>query len=126
MSSFTELDTLEEKLVDYFDKVLANVSDPTKALPSFEDYVLDLSYDVLLTEAQAGAQRAASYSTGALVDTVHLIAAIIREFNMRTKTKAQYFLDAEDDNARVIDFIEFLHAKYKNYLRGAAPEQAKE
>lgn len=126
MSSFDELDTLEEKLVDYFDKVAANLASPAVALPSFEDYITDLSYDVLLTEAQAGAVRAANFSTGALVDTVHLIAAIQREFNMRSKGRIQYYADGEDDTSRTVNFIETLHAKYRNYLRGAAPEQAKE
>lgn len=126
MSSFSELATLETQLTTYFTALSANFANPALAMPSFEDYIGALGYNVLLTEAQAGAQRAASYSTGALVDTVHMIAAIQREFNMRVKTKAQYFLNANEDTNKVVDFVEFMSAKYSNYMRGTTPEQSKE
>jgi len=126
MSSFNELDVFDTQLTNYFTALATNFGNPASTLPSFEDYSTTLSYDVLLTEAQAGAIRAASYSTGALVDSVHMIAAIQREFNMRTKTKAQYFLDAQDDMNRVVDFIGFMRHKYSNYMRGTTPEQSKE
>lgn len=126
MSSFTELATFETQLTAYFNLLGANLLTPSSPLPSFEDYSAALTYDVLLTEAQAGADRAASRSTGALVDSVHMIAAIQREFNMRTKTKVQYFLDAGEDVSNVVDFVDFIQAKYRGYMKGTTPEQSRE
>lgn len=126
MSSFDELNTLEEQLSDYFDKLSANMANPSNPLPSFEDYIASLTYDTLLTEAQSGAILGSNYSTGASVDLCHLIAAIQREFRMRSRSKFLYFADAEDDSNRVIEYIDTLHGKYTNYLRGTAPEQGKE
>lgn len=126
MSSIDELRTLKDKLQDYFDKLSLNLSNTSNPLPSFEDYIAFLTYDALLTDAISGSDRAASYSNGALTDTAHMVAAISREFAMRTKSKASYFTDGEDDSSRVSTFMDTMFGRYYNYIRGTSPEQSRE
>jgi hypothetical protein len=123
MSSFTELKTITQTLRDYFDEVTKNLVSVGNALPSFEDFEAPLAYDMILTEAQQSSDRAASYSVGALVDSVYFTAAVLREFGMRTKTKAQYYQDADIDSGLTVDYIDGLYGRYLNYYRGTSPEQ---
>lgn len=125
-SSTDELTTITDQLSDYFSKLSLNYANPANPLPSFEDYAEFIVYDSILTDALSGVDRAASYSNGALIDTAHLASAIIREFNMRTKGKVAYFADAEDDAAKVTDYMNVVYGKYLNYYRGTSPEQGKE
>jgi len=126
MTAAEELKAIRDTLSDYFDALSENLSDPTEELPSFEDYVVDLVYDSILTAATEGADRAASYTTGSLVDTSHVVFAILREFSMRQKTKADYIEQAADEAETIVDVLEIMYAKYINYYRGTSPEQARE
>lgn len=123
MSSATQLRAITLKLRDYFNKVSLNLTSTGNALPSFEDYVADLIYDNIQTDAVQGSLRAASFSNGALADTVHLTAAIIREFGMRAKTRAMYYDDAESESGTMADYFDLLYGQYLNYYRGTSPEQ---
>ncbi len=125
MSSFTELDAFTDNLTEYLDLLSENYNDPTQTLPMFEDYIGNLNFDVLITEAQLGANGTANYTTGALVDTVHFIAAVLREFNLRSKSKGQYFVDGQDDIDRTADFLDYMNGLYTNFFKGKSPIQAK-
>lgn len=125
MSSVDQLEVITDKLIEYFDKVSLNLDSIANALPSFEDYIAFIVYDQILTDAVQGSDRAAAFSTGALVDTVHLATAIEREFDMRGKTKAEYFEDGIEDASNTADYARFLFGKYLNYYRGTSPEQAR-
>lgn len=107
----------------YFNAVSLNLTSTANALPSFEDSVDSLLYDEILNEAILGANRAASYSTGALTDTVHQIIAINREFDMRTQTKASYITAAINDSGTDAVNYQDLYGRYFNYFRGTSPEQ---
>ena len=126
MSSVDELHIITTKLAEYFTNISLNLDSTANSLPSFEDYIDFIIYDSILTDAQQGSDRAASFSTGALVDTVHLAAGLEREFEIRTKSKGDYFLEGEEDTDNAAIYIAELYGKYLNYYRGTSPEQAKE
>lgn len=126
MSSVTELDTLAGNLEDYFDLLQTNLETPSQPLPSFEDYIGNLIYDDLLTDAQAGSVRGPSFSIGAAVDAAHLVAAIQREFAMRSKSKIAYFADGQDDVGKLLDYIDYMHGSYTGYMNGITPQQRQE
>jgi hypothetical protein len=123
MTSVEELKQISDKLTDYFDKLGLNFENTSNALPSFEDYVASLVYNEILTKALEGADRVASYSIGSLVDTAHLVAAISREFDMRSSTKANYFSVSVDDMDNLTGYLNGLYGRYLNYYRGTSPEQ---
>lgn len=126
MPAATELKAIRDSLSDYFTKLSDNLTSTANPLPSFEDYIASLVFDATLTDATQGAIRAASYSTGALVDAVHLFTAIQREFAMREQTKSDYFIAAIDDTDKVVGYFDDLYGKYLNYYRGTSPEQTRE
>ena len=126
MSSPDELQTITDALTEYFGLVAANIATPTAPLPFFEDYTDSIVYDDLLTDAFTGVSRGANYAIGAIVDTVHLAFAIEREFGMRTKLRAQYFADAQEDLDKLADYLNFMQGSYTNYIRGTSVEQYKE
>lgn len=123
MASADQLRVITSTLHNYFNELSLNLLSTGNLLPSFEDFVAALAYDVIQTDAVQGSLRSASYSTGALSDSVHLVAAVIREFGMRSKLKAQYFEDAEFDADTIVGYIDALFGQYLNYYRGTSPEQ---
>lgn len=123
MSAATQLKTFATTLAAYFKAISLNLTSTANALPSFEDSVNLLLYDEVFNAAILGANRAASYSTGALTDTVHQIIAINREFDMRTQTKAAYMAAAINDSGTDAVNYQDLYGRYFNYFRGTSPEQ---
>lgn len=126
MTPLQELDNTQTQLHTYFNALELNFTSTANPLPSFEDYNQLLDNSTTITAAQDGASRGASFAIGALVDHAHLVAAIQREFNMRAKSRALYFVDGQDDINKVLDYISFMHGSYTNYIRGKAPEQGRE
>jgi hypothetical protein len=126
MSVATQLKNITDKLQGYFSALSLNLTSTANALPSFEDYVSLLDYDEIYTQAVDGAERAANYATGALSDTVHQVIAINREFDIRSKTKSQYFSDGIVDSATDAANYQDMYGRYTNYYRGTAPEQMRD
>jgi hypothetical protein len=124
MTVSAQLKNIAVTLANYFDALSVNLATPASSMPSFEDYVSLLDYSDIYVEALSGIDRAASYSTGALTDTVHQVIAINREFDMRAKTPAQYFADASVDAATDAQNYQDMYGRYFNYFRGTSPEQA--
>lgn len=124
MSSSSELKTLTNQLVTYFSLINAYLSNPSNVLPSFEDYNELLVFDEILTDAQQGLDRTASYSTGAIADTAHKVMAIRREFEMRAKPKILYYEDAEAEALNRSVSYQDMYGRYLNYFRGTSPDQA--
>lgn len=123
MSSITELRNITQQLSDYFSKLSLNLVNTANALPSFEDYSDLLVYDALYADAVFGTTRAASFTVGALADTVHQVIAVNREFAMRAKGKAFYFVDAQTDSGNDASAYDDMYGRYLNYMRGTSPEQ---
>jgi hypothetical protein len=125
MSSATQLQDISTQLTEYYTQVQTFLSTPASAVPSFEDYVELLKYEDILTEAVAGRNLSASFATGALMDIVHFVLAIKREFAMRASTKSDYYGDSELDLQATLTGLQAWYGKYYNYLRATSPLQAK-
>lgn len=122
MSAASQLKNIATVMAAYYNALSADLTSPG-ATPSFEDSVALLLYDEIYTEALLGSNRAASYSTGALTDTVHQVIAINREFDMRSQTKASYISAGVSDSGTDAANYQDLYGRYVNYFRGTAPEQ---
>lgn len=123
MASHDELQTLCTSLSDYFDAVAAFVTLASNTCPSFEDFADTLIVDSILTEAVQNEKGSANYSSGAKVDIVHLIAAITREYAIRSRMKANYYADAPEEIGLSAESYRVMYGKYLNYFRGTSPEQ---
>lgn len=121
-TTYEQLKSITTNLNGYFAAVALFIANPASAVPSFEDYS-DMSFDAILTDAIQAFDTAPSYALGATVDLCHIAMAINREFGMRAKTKAAYFLDAQVDANTSADLFIDLYARYLNYFRGTSQEE---
>jgi hypothetical protein len=124
MASVDQLADIRDQLSDYYSQVSAFLSNASNTVPSFEDYVNLLKYEDILTDALGNKNSSASFTTGALMDTVHFVLAIKREFAMRASTKSTYYVNSTQDIDNNILQLESWYGEYFNYMRGTSPLQA--
>lgn len=122
-SAFDQLKTIMDALTGYFDNLATFASDDTQAPPMLEDVFVDMDYSEILKDAIRGENIAANFATGSLVDTVQIVISINREFSLRSKSKAQYYVDAESEYDTDSGYYSHLYPTYYNMFRGKAPEQ---
>lgn len=123
MAASDQLKSITDALRDYFEGISEFVSGDSDTVPMFVDVVPSLVYDEILTDGLRGEKLAANFTTGALVDTVQFVIGIKREFSLRSKSKAQFYVDAEVEYQTDSDYYEHLYPTYYNMYRGKAPEQ---
>ncbi len=121
----THIDQLKSyslSMRDYYKALSAHFSDSTN-LPMFEDIVSTFDYSEIIKRAWENQKMSANFLTGSLVDTVHDIMAVQREFAIRVKTRASYFLDAPSDYISDADSYEAYYAINNNMFKGTSPDQ---
>lgn len=124
-TAIDQLKTITDGMNLYFTQLAAFFTSAGNPVPSFEDFTSTLVYDIIYTDAVNGTDKAPSFVGGALTDLVHQTMAIKREFDMRTKTKSDYYADAITETGITADYYTALYGLYRNYIRGGAPEQGK-
>jgi len=124
-TAIDQLKMITDGMNSYFTQLAAFFTSAGNPVPSFEDFYSLLVYDVVYTDAVNGADKAPSFVGGALADLVHQTMAIKREFDMRAKIKSDYYADAIAETGTTADYYTALYGLYRNYIRGAAPEQGK-
>jgi hypothetical protein len=67
---------------------------------------------------------AASYENGAAIENVHQMVAIIREFDMASKRKVDYYVDAGAEANRESDYYANMKVFWSSMLRGNYVEGA--
>jgi hypothetical protein len=86
--------------------------------PDFSDLAGTLDYSVLHTSAVSDQSNNANYPAAAAVENTHHIAAVLREFGMRTKTKANYYTDGQSDSLNESNYYTAMTSYYGNMLQG--------
>lgn len=120
-SSGAALQSFTVAMTTYFEAIAAYIDDPvTNLLPSFETTVNGFDYSVILAEALQGQNDNCSWRTGALVETVHLIVAIQREFTIRQKSKFEYYTDSQADSTLDASYYNALFPKLFSFYRGTS------
>lgn len=122
-SSFDQLKIITQAITGYFNDVAAYINGDSATLPMFEDVVPSFVYDEILRDALRGEKLSANFTTGALVDTVQMVIGINREFNLRAKTKTEFYLDSFDEYITDANYYAHLYPTYYNMFRGKSPEQ---
>ncbi len=119
-----QVDNLNSKLADYFSKMQKYVADPNggQPLPDFATFVESFDFSELHRMTISRASDAASYENGAAIENTHHMIAVAREFNLRTKTKASYYSDAQADFTTESDYYATMKVFWGNMLRGVYEE----
>lgn len=124
-TAIDQLKTITNGMNLYFTQLAAFFTTPSNPVPSFEDFVDLLVYDVVLTEALNSQDRSPSYIEGALTDLAQQAMAIHREFNIRSKTKGDYYGDAIHETTISAEYYTAMYGLYYNYFRRTTPEQSR-
>jgi hypothetical protein len=98
-SAVGQAETANDTLAGFFSDLNKFVRDLTGATlpPEFSDLVDSLDYSELLRMTTSRVSDAASFENGAAIENVHLMVAIVREYNLRSKSKLDYYNDAQSD-----------------------------
>jgi hypothetical protein len=86
--------------------------------PEFSDSVGGLDYSELHRIAAQGATMSPNYPNAASVENVHHIAAVMREYGIRTKSKNQYYSDGQSDTQNESTFYSSMKTFYSGMLQG--------
>jgi hypothetical protein len=86
--------------------------------PSVSDIATKFDTSQLNTYANAMKNMPANFMTGSAVETVHLAAAVMREYGMRVKGKADYYLDNASHTAQESDYYDSLKSMHTGALNG--------
>jgi hypothetical protein len=108
---------------DFFAAIGAALPDGG-AFPEFSESLANLDYSELLRTARMGQTGSANYPGAAAVENVHHIAAVMREYGLRSKGKSQYYDDGEADCENETEFYTAMSTFYTNMLQGVYTEGA--
>lgn len=119
----SQLNTFAQGMKGYYSSLSLNLTLSSNALPMFEDVVGAFDYSEILRHALDNQRSSANFISGALVDTVHDIMAVQREFTIRTKGRSAYFSDAISDTTLDANYYDAFYVKNLNLFKGTSPEQ---
>ena len=114
--------TINTNLAQYFDSMqkFSSSSDGSAPLPDFnKDVIEGIDYSELLRMTTTCASDAASYTNGAAIENVNHMVALNREFGLRSKTKLQYYADAQSDYLNESNFYAAMSTFWTNMMIGA-------
>lgn len=92
------------------------------ATPEFSDFTGQLDYSELLRLSKTDELNSASYPGAAAVENIHQMAAVLREYGLRTKGKNQYYQDGISDAQNESDFYNNQKTHYAGMLQGLYTE----
>ena len=98
-SAVGQAESSNDKLAKFFSDLNKFVKDLTGTVlpPEFDDVATALDFSELHRMSTSRVADSASFENGAAIENIHLMVAINREFNLRSKTKLDYYSDAEND-----------------------------
>jgi hypothetical protein len=86
--------------------------------PDFSDVIDVLDYSELHRMTYIRATDSASYENGAAIENVHQMAALIREYDISSKRKSDYYTDASAEANRESDYYANMKTFWVSMLGG--------
>lgn len=120
----SQLETFTSGMKTYYKNLSLNLTTSSSAVPMFEDVIGTFDYSEILRHALDGQKASANFMTGAMVDTIHDIMAVQREFSIRSKTRAAYFTDAVSDAELDYNYYDAYYVNNLNLFKGTSPDQS--
>jgi hypothetical protein len=115
-----QIQTLNNTLSAYFQAMAAFANDTTGStqLPDFSTVADGLDHSELLRMTNSRTSDSASFQNGAAIENLSHSVAIIREYNMRTKSKVEFYQDAGTDFASDSGYYATKSSYYSSMLNG--------
>ncbi len=119
-----QAETANNKLAEYFSELNKFAADTAGLLvpPDFNDYLEFLDYSELHRMTTTRIADTASYENGAAIENIHMMVAILREFNLRQKGKIDYYTDSETDYMQESNYYSTMKVFWVNMLSGLYEE----
>lgn len=117
MASSDQFQTFTDGMKGYFNDLNGHLSSGGD-MPMFMDVVKDFDYSDILNDSISVSKKSVTPIAGAMVDSVHNISAVIREYGIRTKTRYDYFTDAIADTEAEANYYDSLSATVGTLLTG--------
>lgn len=121
-----QAEAANEGLASFFNDLSKYLADTTGLIlpPKFQTVVDGLDYSELHRMTYARTNDAASYENGAAIENVHQMVSLIREFDMASKRKTDYYVDGASEANRESDFyanmkVFWVSMLRSNYVEGA-------
>lgn len=118
-----QLTTFTQGMKGYYSALSLNFTSATNPLPMFEDVVSTFDYSEILRHAQSYQKGSANFMAGAMVDTIHDIMSVQREFGIRNKGRSAYFSDSISDSASDSSYYDMSYVTNLNLFKGTSPDQ---
>jgi len=119
----TELKDTATKISDYFGAISNYIGTGTGTPPGIEEVLPTISTDVTQEISQSIKLGSNSYSSGIISTALYENQAFIREANMVTSLKFQFYEAEAADLALQANNLQAEVAKKINYIQGRSPEQ---
>lgn len=91
-------------------------------MPDLGSLLSSLDYSELYNAAFLNQKGGSSYPNGTLIETVHHIVALQREYGMRTKSKADIYSDAQTDMDTESQYFDSLSSQYTYNVAGLSSD----
>ena len=115
-----QAEAANDGLASYYNDLSKYLVDTTGTVlpPEFQDVVDKLDFSELHRMTFSKTNDAASYENGAAVENVHQMVAVIREFDMASKRKTDYYTDGGSEANRESDYYSNMKVFWVSMLSG--------
>jgi hypothetical protein len=123
-SAVGQAENANELLAGYFADMNKFVSDitGTEIPPDVSEIVSKLDFSELHRMATTRASDSSSFENGAAIENIHMMAAITREFNLRSKSKIDYYADGSSDYMNESNFYSTMKSFWTSMIIGLHEE----
>lgn len=123
-SALGQAETSNDKMSEYFNDLNKYMVDTTGGVspPDFQDVIDAVDYSELHRMTYVRAEDSASYENGAAIENTHQCVALIREFDMASKRKTDYYTEGASEANRESEHYANLKVYWTSMLSGIYTE----
>lgn len=108
-------DAIHDALSGFY-KDMSTALENNTSFPSINSILGGLTFTQLQTLAYNTIYSKGNFMSGSAVETIHMVGALLREYNMRAKNKSEYYLEGQADHANESDYYDKLKYSRKSML----------
>lgn len=119
-SAVGQTQTIYSSLASYFSDMTKYLSNGGSC-PDFNTYVTGIDYSELHRLTALAQEGSSNYPNGSAIETIHHATGILREFGLRTKSKADYYADAAGEATDESNYYSTTKVSHVNSISGIPP-----
>lgn len=116
-SAVGQAQNIYDSLAKYFSD-MTNYHLSGGACPDFKTYITTIDYSELHRVADQAQSGSANYPNGAAIESIHHITSVLREYALRTKSKADYYGDGQGEATDEANYYSTLKTSTVSTLSG--------